>query len=328
LPTAALQSAYSHPLTSDVDNLDPIKAGKLFDKCEKVRVTAQISEIVLHWNGTTEEKIESWDDGYFSYSGGDVELLYKIWEPGHSQSPIMSGYAASWNRANVASSFIEDGWEIDFSGIDGDYMKIKRDGTPVKPRDQAYINELSWAGAIKKVPSEVEKTSWFDGHGRPHVKTWMADSHKKYVHITCKENLHDLIIVLSASEVDDAGYTPENKIDGFLGGSKIEKSINSELSQESLTDWTTERFVAGAVNHMMDKTVDKLNTVLKDKLTSHITSGEFKTYVALQKGISSLKKRRCRGTWKTISWKKRNKIYCKKNCICIRRSCRMAIVYN
>ena len=125
-PSAAMQSAYSHPLTSDVDNLEPIEAGKLFKECEKVKVTAQISEIMLHWDGTTEEKRDSFNDGLVSsLSDGEVELLYKIWEPGHSQSPILSGLVASYNKANVASSIVEDDWKLDFSEIRNyDYYKI------------------------------------------------------------------------------------------------------------------------------------------------------------------------------------------------------------
>jgi len=287
-----MQSAYSHPLSYEVDQLDYIEALKLFGNCEKVKVSVEIVEIIMHWDGRTEEKRASFNDyglvGISAFSDAEIEVLYKIWEPGHAHSPKSSGYAIRDYEQTVVKSVLAipslDNWKIDFSKINMDYYKIKKNGIPQKIIDSNYFEELKSAGAIKKIPSEIKKEKYVQAGGIKVLKTWMEDSHDKYYHVTCKELLHDMVFIISASEIDGDLYTPKNRINDLLGGDSFEKQIGDKLlSQDQLLKATSAKeIMANGIGYIVDKKVGDaigaVKTKAQDKLTIRLTAGEFTEY--------------------------------------------------
>jgi len=294
LQVGTFGNAYSHPLEYDVEQIDWFEAHKLFDNCEKVIVSAEIVEIIMHWDGRTEKKRESFHDydgifGISSLSDAEVEVLYKIWEPGHAHSPKISGFAiGDYEKTVVKSVYNEDDWKIDFSKINMDYYKIKEDGIPKKPIDSNYFEELKSAGAIKKIPSEIEKENIVQTGTTKTIKRYMTDSHDKYLHYTCKELLHDMVFIISASEIDGELYTPENRINDLLGGDSFEKQIGDKLlSQDKLLKpISAKQIMANGINYIADKKVGDaigaVKTKVQDKLTTRLTAGEFTEYKLLK----------------------------------------------
>jgi len=266
---------FAHPLDRNVSTMDVWEATKFFNECDPVIVKAEISKVWVHWNHTTTEQQEDFNDGSLSWSGGEVEVIYKMWEPGHASTPDVLG-----SKGKAVGSVILEDWEIDFITFffTDDYEKKMVFGIPVAYYGEEYDRDAKSAGAIREVQSKIEK-KYYDAQNRV-TKRWEEDSHQKYYHVTCMENLNSLVIAFAASELDYTFYTPQHKIDNLLGGKEIEQNVLREATtSQGLRAWSTERWMGGAVDYVLGAVQGKIKGVVvgtaEDRITTHLTAGAF-----------------------------------------------------
>ncbi len=232
-PGAAFQNAFAHPISFDRDFWGTLD----FDssKCTEVTVSADVTNLKIIWTSvkestdfltlekTWESNKDDFDDGIGGYSGAEIEVLYKIWEPKHTKE----GYGREEydsahkiphmrNPGKVVSAIqIED---VEFNG---EVFAELTDGSGKKG---------TWPTADIKIQTEWGYSDGF--WDRDHI-------HQKYFHQTCVEDLDKLVLAVAVSEIDGGGYLEHKKIDALFGGKKMEDVIEKNTQEDSLSKLTT-----------------------------------------------------------------------------------------
>jgi len=190
-PGAALQESFGHPKSVTQIWRNSSQYWN-WDNCTKAEVFAEITKVKIDWQGDRND-FEDWD------GAGEVEVIYKIWEPGHTGSYRNEYPLDYWKAGKVIGSLkIED-------------MKF----------DKRSDSKL-----IAQQDTEYKKNS----KGK-----WVSDNaHKNYFHVTCVEDLKYLVVALSISEIDGGGYSNENKRDAILGGINVEKKVVEALRDDQV----------------------------------------------------------------------------------------------
>lgn len=295
-PGGAFQTAYSHPYAENrnlylsssqyeklVEEFNTNDARNAFEKCHDVRVTVYIKKVLVHWNYTTPEQRESFNEvgegkaGAKSlYNKGEVEMLYKMWEPGHGDSPIhgvSDSKSAQFkeDNAKVSHAFQIKNWIIDFIKIDpynvnlGDkrffknddfeWVKNNPDGSPKRAITEQYIQALKKAGAEKVEGKNFEI--------------------KKYEHYTCANLLDEIMILFSASESDKIGVfdTKPSEVDAILGAN-IAETIAANKKKN--TDSSLKNFFENGMESKFKGTIEQK---AKDKIVTLLTNGAVTKYI-------------------------------------------------
>lgn len=207
-PGAAFQNAFAHPISFDIDFWGTLD----FDssKCTEVTVSADITNLKITWYDDEND----FDDGVGGYSGAEIEILYKIWEPKHTKEGYgRQDYDSAHQIPNMRyPGKVVSAIQIEDVEFNGERLVKLTDGS----------GEFgSWPTADIKIQTEWGYTDGF--WDRHHI-------HKKYFHPTCVEDLKELVLAVAVSEIDGGGYLESNKIDALFGGKKMEDEIEKNMN--------------------------------------------------------------------------------------------------
>lgn len=178
--TFVSQSAFSHP-TNETWN----------KTCDRVLVTAEITEVEVLW--------EDDEDGFndFLDDNGEVEILYKIWEPYH-ENP--EWYDKKFGEPVVSRLYISD----------------------MKGTSEKFMDTYPLANG----------TIWKYENTRIVAKTSTIPEHQKYQHILCASELEQIAFSLIASERDTVTWFEPDDMDKLLGGTVIEEELRKAVDKK------------------------------------------------------------------------------------------------
>jgi len=141
----------------------------------------------------------------------EVEVIYKIWEPKHV-------------------SFPKSHWPHHLAN-------------PGKVVDSIQIDDLQIQETIGDKYKASRSTEYVDGES-PHP-------HYRYVHLTCLEDLQDILFGFSVAEIDGDGFSKKHQRDAILGGPELELKV-----LEAMKDYGKPKFQDPA-SRMVQEVLEK-----------------------------------------------------------------------